>query len=448
MIHIVGLGPGSKGSITKEVLELIQNHKVFLRTKEHPIVEEFDHWGIEYETFDSIYEKSPNFEEVYERIAQFIVNKAKAEGEVIYGVPGHPMIAERSVVNLLTLGKKEGMEVKIYPAVSFIEPVIASLGRDPVKGLLVLDAQDVAVKGLYTKVDVLITQVYNQRVAADLKLALGDFMADEAAIYFLSHVGLPEEEVREIPLWQLDRQKLDHLTSVYVPVESLLPNFADFKATVDALRNPGGCPWDQEQTFESLRRYLIEEAYEAIDAVNEGNMEDFCEELGDVLLQVVLNSRIAQEEGDFTIHDVIRSVNEKMIRRHPHVFGEIELKSSEAVLTNWEKIKKTEKGEVGLEEKLKGLPRSIPAMMRAREVAKKAKAYGIPNPTPEEIFLKISQAVANGMPKDEKAMGDLLYDTAMLANGLDFEAESILSQRVDRQIQKVLETANEENKEK
>ncbi|UUM11192.1 MazG family protein [Clostridiaceae bacterium HFYG-1003] len=436
MIHIAGLGPGDPGSLTMETFELLKRTRVLLRTRIHPTVAALDSWGIRYASLDHLYEKNASFQEVYRSLAEEVIAAWRREGtELTYCVPGNPMIAEQSVVELISRLEQEGIPYVVHPAVSFIDTILDVLRRDPIRGLLILDATELRDKGLSGDTDTVVTQVYNRRIASEVKLALSDYLDDEAEIIYVRNAGIKgEETVRRIPLWALDRQEdVDHLTTVFIERESVKPGFQDFRRTINALREPGGCPWDREQTHESLRRYLIEEAYEAADAITQGNLEDMKEELGDVLLQVVLHGRIAEEQGDFTILDIIRSVNDKMISRHPHVFGTLDLKNSQEVLSNWEKIKKTEKGEVSLDDKLKSLPKSIPATMRAAEVAKKAEAYGRPRRSRDELLAQIRR-ILNENLEEEQDLAELLYYTVLLLDGAGFQPEELLTHRVEQEI--------------
>lgn len=440
MLHIAGLGPGDPGSITIETLRLLRETRVVLRTRIHPTVDALTEWAIPWTSLDQFYEENDSFEDVYATIAKEVLRRYESENsDLTYLVPGNPLIAEKSVTELISLLEAKGIAYEIHPAVSFIDTIMDVLKRDPIKGLLILDSTDLATKGISGETDTIITQVYNRRVASEVKLALSDYMADEAEIIYIRNAGIKDQEqVRRIPLWSLDRQEdVDHLTSVFIERESVSPGFNDFRRTIDALRNPGGCPWDREQTHESLRRYLIEEAYEVTDAITQGDMDDVKEELGDVLLQVLLHSRIAQENGDFTINDVIRTVNEKMITRHPHVFGSIELENSAAVLDNWEKIKKTEKGDVTLADKLAKLPKSIPAALRAIEVAKKAQAYGHVKASREELLNELSQLLKEDGPKTAQEMAEFGYLTALLADSMKLQPEGLINERVDLEIKKL-----------
>lgn len=448
MIHIAGLGPGDPGSITMETYDLLKTTQVVLRTRIHPTVSALDEWGIAYRSLDHVYEENQRFEDVYSQLAGEVLTLYRSGlTEMTYCVPGNPLIAEKSVVELISLLEDQGIPYQVHSAVSFIDIILDVLQRDPVRGLLILDAQDLDHKGISPETDTVLTQVYNKRIASEVKLALADYLDDEAEIIYIRNAGIRgEESIRRIPLWALDRQEdVDHLTTVFIERETVRPGFNDFRRTIDALREPGGCPWDREQTHESLRRYLIEEAYEAADAITQGDMDDVREELGDVLLQVVLHARIAEENGDFTIHDVIRTVNEKMITRHPHVFASLELENTEAVLHNWEKIKKTEKGEVTLAEKLKKLPRSVPATMRAQEVVKKAQAYGHVRRERTELVQRLQTMLQGQGPKGEQELADLAFYTILLLDLEGFQSESLLSQRVDQEIETLLKLDGNQN---
>lgn len=437
MLNIAGLGPGDPGSITKTTYDLLRSSRVILRTRIHPTVKTLEEWGIPFISLDYVYEEQESFEAVYQTLVREVLTRCRETPEdITYLVPGNPLMAEKSVRELIKLAEQEGLEFRVHPAVSFIDTIMTSLRRDPVQGLLVLDSADLKDRLISNETDTIIAQVYNRRVASEVKIALSDYLADEAEIIFVRNAGMEgEEDIRRIPLWTLDRQEpIDHLTSVYIEKEQVRPGFNSFRSTINTLREPGGCPWDREQTHESLTRYLIEEAYEVTDAITKGSMDEVKEELGDVLLQVMLHSRIAQENGDFTINDVIRGIDAKMVSRHPHVFGGVEVSDTHDVLVNWEEIKKTEKG-LGMEKRLEALPRSIPASMRTVEVAKKASTYGHAKRQREEILAELRKLLSGEGPQSTTEVADLGFYSALLADAMGLQPEGILQQRVDEEIQ-------------
>jgi len=205
---------------------------------------------------------------------------------------------------------------------------------------------------------------------------------------------------------------------------------------MDRLRGPDGCPWDREQDWGSLRSYLLEECHEAVEALDAGDRPGLCEELGDILLQVAFLSRLGQEEGAFTARDVVRGIVEKMIRRHPHVFGEESAEDSAAVLRHWERIKKEEKAARGQVRRslLDGLPKGLPALSRAQRLGEKASRVGFDWPSAAPVLAKIREELAeldaavDAGRRDAvvEELGDLLFATAMLARKLDHDPEAAL----------------------
>jgi len=212
--------------------------------------------------------------------------------------------------------------------------------------------------------------------------------------------------------------------------------FGKLLEIMDQLREPGGCPWDREQDWGTLRSYLLEESHEALEALDAGDLEGLREELGDLLLQIVFLSRLAQEEGVFTARDVVRGIVEKMIRRHPHVFGDEQADDSDEVLRNWERIKKEEKAERGEQRSslLDGLPAGLPSLVRALRLGEKAARVGFDwngaGPVLEKIREELDELQAavdaGDGPASREELGDLLFATAMLARKLNHDPEAAL----------------------
>jgi tetrapyrrole methylase family protein/MazG family protein len=216
-----------------------------------------------------------------------------------------------------------------------------------------------------------------------------------------------------------------------------LSPFKKLVAIMDRLRSPDGCPWDREQGYESLRGYLIEECYEVAEALDRGDVEGLREELGDLLFQIVFLTRLAKEDGRFTIDDVVRGIAEKMIRRHPHVFGEDCVETSEQVLANWEMIKSQEKKDraaAATPSLLDGIPRALPALLKALRLGEKAARVGFDWVRPAEILDKLDEELGelrgalSSRNRDEmrEEIGDLLFTLAMLARRLEIDPEQAL----------------------
>ncbi len=436
---VVGLGAGRKGLMTEETKRLLTEETcVRLRTAKHPTVAELGEEGYTFLSFDHIYDEKDTFDEVYTTITDECLALAKETGRLIYAVPGSPLVAEKTVQMLRARAEKEGVSLTILPAMSFLEVLYVRLGVDPINGLTILDGDDIGDLPPDNVAALVITQVYDRAVASEVKLALMEQYDDEQPVTFVRNLGLDDEEVREIPLYELDRQpNIDHLTSVYVPRREKRTATFDMEPLVDVmatLRSPGGCPWDIEQTHDSLRRYMIEEVYEAIEAIENEDAPLLCEELGDLLLQIVFHARVAEECGEFSMQDVIDGVTEKMIRRHPHVFGDISVRDAGEVLVNWEAIKAKEK-EGKRKSALDGVSPGLPALMAAFKLQKKAAKVGFDWTEVKDVWEKVreelgelAEASAEGDVKAvEEEFGDVLFSLVNLSRFLHIEPETSLT---------------------
>lgn len=349
-ICILGLGAGNVNQLTIGLYRLLtEANPVYLRTKQHPVVKELEQEGFTYPSFDYIYEQHTQFEQVYADIVAYLEQQVEIFGQIYYAVPGHPSVAERTVQMLLQHSKVNGYEVEIMGGQSFLDPLFARLQVDPVEGFLLLDGTCLEAHTLHPQVQTVITQVYDEMIASEVKLTLMEVFPDDYLIIVATAIGISGlESIKEIPLFELDRvTSLSNLTCVYVPAteeESILNRqYYHSRSIFRVLRGPDGCPWDKKQTHQSLKKYLLEEVEEVLEAIDEGDYDHLTEELGDVLLQVFLHAQIAEEEGYFNMEDILQTLNEKMIRRHPHVFGDVQLDHPEEVIQQWNKIKKEEK---------------------------------------------------------------------------------------------------------
>ena len=464
MITIVGLGPGAVGHLSLETMSIMQGcEQVILRTAVHPTVAELAKQGVKYTSCDDLYEAGASFEEVYQNVVTRVLTAAH-KGDVVYAVPGSPLVAEKTVVLLREQAKAQNFELAIKPSMSFLDLAYVALGIDPIAGLRIIDAQDFGAIADAGQYPLMITQVYSQLVASDLKIALMENLPDEYELYFLRNMGLEDEECRPVKLFELDRQpKIDHLTSVYIPpmgedenmpcgimafgedeeeeaVENMVDTASfddvDIQPLVDVmrtLREPGGCPWDREQTHASIRSNMIEEVYEYLEAVDAEDTEGMREELGDILMQIVFHARMAEEAGRFDLQDVIDEVVDKLIRRHPHVFGETKVTGSDEVLVNWEAIKKTEKTE--RKHVLDGVTQGLPALLRAYKLQSKAAKVGFDWPDVKGVWDKVQEelaelqeALASGdRAAAENELGDVLFALVNYARHQKIEPEVALN---------------------
>jgi len=436
-ITIVGLGPGAFGLMTVETLEMLKLAKpLILRTAKHPTVSEMIERGIEFTSYDHVYEEKDSFEEVYNAIASDCLEQAKTGENLVYAVPGSPLVAERTVILIRQLGMEQGITVNILPGMSFLEVLYTRLAIDPIEGLTVLDATDATSLPPELATALVVTQVYNSHVASEVKLALMEHYPDDYEVVVVQNLGLPGEKILPIPLFELDRiSGIDHLTSLYVPRKLAtgftLDPIVDIMAT---LRSKKGCVWDLEQSHTSLRRYLVEEVYEVLEAIDLEQGDKLCEELGDLLLQIVFHARIAEESKIFTMQQVVDGITGKMVRRHPHVFGDITVRDAGEVVLNWDAIKQQEYGSERLSV-LDGIPKGLPSLMRAYKLQAKAAKIGFDWDNVQPVWEKIHEeltelksACSMGQTTEiEGELGDVLFSVVNLARFLKIDAEVALN---------------------
>ncbi|MBT2644284.1 nucleoside triphosphate pyrophosphohydrolase [Bacillus sp. ISL-41] len=439
-ILIIGLGAGDLDQLPLGVYKKLKHEKnLFLRTKEHPVVAELEKEGVQFQSFDGIYEKHDQFEDVYEEITEFLLAES-AMAPVTYAVPGHPLIAERTVQLLLERGPKRDTEIEIGGGQSFLDAMFQSLAIDPIEGFQLLDGTALSKEDMLLKSHTIIGQVYDAFVASDVKLTLMEKLPDDYEVFIVTAAGSSDEVIKKLPLYELDREmELSNLTSVYVPpVEDeqiLYKDFLKLRGIISELRGPNGCPWDKKQTHQSLKKYLIEESYELLEAIDHDDIDHMIEELGDVLLQVMLHAQIGEDEGYFTIDDVIEGISSKMVRRHPHVFGDIKAENEEDVLRNWQEIKEQEKGGAA-KSMLEGAGKGLPNLLKAYELQKEAAKVGFDWKTAAPILDKVKEEIdelsveitEKGIQEDiELEYGDLLFALVNFARHYDINPEMALN---------------------
>ena len=373
-----------------------------------------------------------------EKIAKDLISNYKEKGDLVYAVPGHPLVAERSVFNLMKLCDENNITYEILPAVSFIDAMMDVLKIDPIEGLKVIDAFDIKNQVLDKRIGTIITQVYNPLIASEVKLELLEYYNDDTEIYYVRAAGIKgEESVRKIPLYELDMQEdIDYLTSVYIPKN--LDNKKDVHDLVNlirTLRSEDGCPWDREQTHESIKNQLLEECYEVVDAIEKDDIDLLIEELGDVLLHVIFHAVIGEEDGYFNLSDVVDGVCNKMIYRHPHVFSNAIADTSEDVLKNWDDIKSQEKKFNTISEEIDAIANALPALLKAHKVQKKAARVGFDFENALEAAAKVQEELneilneynSNNMERIIDEVGDLLFACVNLARLLKVDEEEALN---------------------
>ncbi|WMJ16138.1 nucleoside triphosphate pyrophosphohydrolase [Geobacillus proteiniphilus] len=444
-IYVFGLGAGDVKQLPIGVYRKLKRaHPLFLRTKEHPVVKWLTEEGIAFTSFDEVYEKHEQFADVYADIVDRLTEQAK-HGDVFYAVPGHPLVAERTVQLLFEAERRGVCRIVIEGGQSFLDALFTAVRIDPIEGFQLLDATTFRGEEWSPSLHAVFCQVYDSFVASNVKLSLMEQLPDDYPVYIVTAAGTKDEQVKRVPLYELDHETgLDNLTSVYVPPvkdEPLLYHrFETLRRVIATLRGPNGCPWDRKQTHASLKRYLLEEAYELLEAIDEGDDDHMVEELGDVLLQVMLHAQIGADRGLFSIDDVIRTLTAKMIRRHPHVFGDVTAETAEQVVANWEKIKEKEKGGGRPESILADIPKSLPGTMRAYELQKRAAKVGFDWDDAPPIWQKVEEEMAefraetSGGRRDRLVgeFGDLLFALINLARYYGIQPEEALQMANDK----------------
>ena len=421
MITVIGLGPGAVEDLSLKAWDKLQNAgTLYLRTSRHPCVPHLPQ-HLNRISFDDVYETGDSFADVYVAIAERMMKIARQGRDVVYAVPGDPLVGEATVTRLLTQAAAAAIEVEIVHGISFIEPSLAQIGLDALDGLQILDALAVAADWhppINPALPALLAQVYSRRVASDLKLTLMNQYPDEFPVKLIHAAGSRQARAEDRPLYEIDRSSgIDVMTSLYVPALGKLGSFASCQNVIAHLRSPQGCPWDRKQTHQSLRPYLIEEAYEALEAIDRSDPKALCEELGDLLLQIMLHAQIAIDDGEFFMSDILRQLNEKMIRRHPHVWGDIEVNGDARKVTrSWEEIKEAEKAEAGerRESLLDGIPAGAPALFVAHKYSHQAAKLGFDWPDAGGVEAKAKEEwneifTAASDEDKVKEIGDLMF---------------------------------------
>jgi tetrapyrrole methylase family protein/MazG family protein len=433
-VLVVGLGPGGHDHITKQTLDAIEriDHR-FLRTSQHTSA----HVVPDAVSCDDLYDNAATFDAVYHDIVDRLADAAAAHGEVLYAVPGSPLILERSVSHLLA---DDRVDVEIFPAMSFLDIAWVRLGIDPIEaGVRLIDGHEFAVAAAGQTGSLLVAHTHANWVLSEIKLSIDSEDIADTAVTLLRALGTDEEQIVETTWADMDRAiEADHLTTLFIPRlgEGVGGGYVRFHELARTLRER--CSWDIEQTHRSLVPYLIEETYEVVDAIAALNPDDpasdelLIEELGDLLYQIEFHSTIAEQQGRFTIADVTNGIHEKLVRRHPHVFGDVDTNIETAqVLDNWEAIKRDEKNRTST---FDGVPSALPALAYAEKLQKKAAKTGFDWPDVAGALPKIAEEAAELVEATQSddpvavadELGDLLFACVNVARHLGVDAESAL----------------------
>ncbi|MBI3244667.1 MAG: nucleoside triphosphate pyrophosphohydrolase [Chloroflexi bacterium] len=438
MITILGLGPGNPNHLTREAWDaLISATEIYARTARHPTLDGLPS-TLTVHSFDDIYDATEKFEEVYRQIVERVLELGRRPEGVIYAVPGHPAVGEATVEGIRKRAAEMNLPVRLIAGLSFVEPSLLALNVDALPGLFVADALDLATRAhpsFSPDTPALVAQLYSAGLASDVKLTLMNQYNDDHEVALVHAVGTPDERVEWLPLHEIDHSEhISHLSSLFISPITRPGSFETFQNTIARLRAPDGCPWDREQTHQTLRSHLLEEAYETLAALDAGDPQMLREELGDLLLQVVLQTQIAIDDGEFHMADVIGDINAKLIRRHPHVFGDLKVSGAGEVLANWEKLKEQERAGNSEKKKnglLSSIPAALPALAQAHTYQSRAARVGFDWPDVSGVKAKIHEEMAEiESAEGEKAraeeMGDLLFAIVNWTRWLNIDPEVAL----------------------
>lgn len=437
IITVVGLGAGDLEQLSVGTYRKLKEASLMIaRTEQHPVIQELKEEGIQIESFDDFYERNDSFENVYAQIVEALLQRSEKE-EITYIVPGHPLVAEETVQLLIEKEAAGLVKLNIVGGNSFLDPIFAALRIDPIAGFQLLDGTDFSRDAVQMTQHILIGQVYDAFIASEVKLSLMEKYPYNHPVTIVTAAGSSKEKLTTVPLFELDREvEVDNLTTVYVPPvnskEDRLKEWATFREIIAKLRSPEGCPWDREQTHRTLKKYLIEETHELIEAIEQEDDDGVIEELGDVLLQIFLHAQIGEDDGYFSMEDILQTIGEKMIRRHPHVFSHVEVENAEEVVQNWQEIKEAEREKE--DSLLIGEERYSSSLLTSLNYQKAAAKVGFDWPSIdgaiekfEEEWQEFQDAVKKGTIEEQlDELGDVLFTTVNIARFLKLSPEEAM----------------------
>lgn len=430
MITIIGLGPGDAQHWTRAAAQALQQAKmVYLRTAHHASVANIP---APTTSFDNLASQTPA------AIATEVLRLALEEPDLVYAVPGHPVSDEASGPIILAQARAQAIPAKVIPGLSYTEAALAALNLNPAASLQLVQATSLATRyhpPLEPDRPALVLHLDRTELALRIKRPLLNAYPHDFEVTLLHALGTMAERTVVCRLDQLETQAFEPFTLLYLPPDPACSGFTTFQETIAHLRSPEGCPWDREQSHQSLRPYLLEETYEVLEALDGGDPVALADEMGDLLLQIVLHTQVATDQAEFKMGTVLDHINRKMLRRHPHVFGNVIANHADEVTANWEVIKQAEKAAKGQIEAdpsaLDGVPAALPALAEALAISKKAARVGFEWDNIEGVLDKIIEEAqeitqATTLPDMESEVGDLLFSVVNLARWRKIDPESAL----------------------
>jgi len=441
-IQIIGMGAGKVEDLTiKAYNALIDDIPTYVRTDRHPIIKEIKEKNIKIESFDDYFEKYESFDEVYDKITTKIVELSEKYGKINYCTAGSPFYGD-VVTKKLINEYKDTINIIIIDGMSFLDKCIKLSGYSDYKSINILDCLETDEFSFDINAFNIITQIYDNEIASRLKIKLMETYTDDTII---QKIDVLEENVKKIPLYLLDQEKKYEFSTYFCinPIEiseNKVYNVNNLCRTIKILRGSNGCQWDKKQTHQSLRQCVIEEAYEVVDAIDNQDVDNLVEELGDLLLQIVFHAEIGSEEGYFNFKDIVTNVNKKMVSRHPHVFGDVKANTVNEALMSWEAAKQKEKNIETYTDNLKSVPKSLSPLSRSCKIQKRAADVGFDWPDEtgtlakikEELFEFIEEYNNKDFNKMEDEFGDLLFAMVNFARFMKINPDVALNRTINK----------------
>ena len=441
-ITIVSLGPGDPDLLNQKTISAMKNAAMLvLRTAQHPIAEWLVQNQIPFISLDTLYAESVDFDTLNQSAVSHLIHFS-SDQPIVYAVPD---ASSDHTVRALFSRETECSPLEVIPGVGSFDACMSSslpfLTDTPVT---IVSASDFLDFSCYDpKYTLLITELDNPILAGNIKIKLSESLEDEHKILLFSANHAPFV----IPLFMLDRQHcIDHRSALLITGSGFRARnqyvMQDLVEIMDYLRSPSGCSWDRTQTHESLRPYLLEEAWECVAAIEENDMDHLCDELGDLLFQIVFHASIGKNFDEFTLNDVINNICGKMIRRHPHVFSET---LPDSVKPSWEELKQQETGHISVKDSLDDVSTGLPSLKYAAKILKKLNQTDLSSRTADEIISDIRLTIEklhSEQDKSNRFLGIILMLVSELCCNMKVDSEMVLHETTDRLKELLKNTGN------
>ena len=458
-LKIVSIGPGDPSLLNQTTLEQLRTaDPLILRTDHHPMASWLKEQGIPFLSMDDLFDQSDDFDMLSGRISDRVWQICSEKSNTVFAVPD--VLTDRTVDSIFSDKPEDAPDIMIIPGFSYADFYLSQCrGFLPGGSIRIISATDLLTSFYDPGETVLITEIDQILLAGDLKAFLSAYLDDETEIWLLHETGKP----LKIPFYEMDRQKrYDHLTAVCIPATDYMHRshhvFRDLEDIMKRLLAENGCPWDRRQTHKTLRPYVVEEAWEVVDAIDEEDYDHLAEELGDLLFQVVFHTSIASSFDEFSMGEVMTAICKKMIRRHPHVFHDPAEGKDPALfagltdLKAWEAIKQQETGRRSAAETLNDVSTATPSLHYAEKILRKIEGIGgFSYPSEKEVATLMEEAVrrlkdTSDREKTQQNIGFILLCISEFSRQLNIDNEILLHQTVKRIIDICQQTDNQRKK--